>query len=608
MDTLSTTNTTNTTNTTSLSPSPSSTAQDETVMKKTSIAIKKLSTVSQPIEQKKMSILRENMDVNNKHLIDISSASQPCTRTSISNSFNDSKREEMKNENNNNHQQTSTGTAAVNSIRKPSEIVKSSQIIRHTAEDVIVSDEVIAITSTEPTMNNKSQEEQQLISSTSLPTTTSSALEGDDGHVSTNNSNDTISSSSVSAAIASTEEEEESKICNIPNIKVQMKYGSSTDIGGNKTNQDVCDILNLPPNIIMLCMFDGHGPELGELAAATAKNSFRLLIKTKGMIDRIRENPTEALTYMFKAAHEDIRKAFRDKYLKQRWEVMDTPEGYLIKRQNKKFAWTCTHGGTTATVIVILDGRRMIVANVGDSSAIWGMKNEDGKIVYKELIGDHSPESIDEYYRVLSTKPKSQAKSPSSSLTPDLQFVYDSLSTDNYQSKNIFKKDADDPSKIKKTGSGAFYKNVRNEWASIVSTPVYAKYQDSLAFTRSLGDFHIHSYGVSEIPTVFEYDLVKLQASVKGGSSTKKIAEGIEVSNESSVLILATDGVWDNWKYEDIISQALKADITKMVADSPDAQHATDLVMKANVSVSLIISSFLFLLLKSCNFINTKIT
>jgi len=44
-----------------------------------------------------------------------------------------------------------------------------------------------------------------------------------------------------------------------------------------------------------------------------------------------------------------------------------------------------------------------------------------------------------------------------------------------------------------------YYKNVRKEWASLVSTPPTAKFQDALAFTRSLGDFHLHTYGIQTL-------------------------------------------------------------------------------------------------------------
>ena len=49
----------------------------------------------------------------------------------------------------------------------------------------------------------------------------------------------------------------------------------------------------------------------------------------------------------------------------------------------------------------------------------------------------------------------------------------------------------------------SYYKNVRKEWASLVSTPTYAKFQDALAFTRSLGDLHLHTYGTNDCPCCF---------------------------------------------------------------------------------------------------------
>lgn len=44
----------------------------------------------------------------------------------------------------------------------------------------------------------------------------------------------------------------------------------------------------------------------------------------------------------------------------------------------------------------------------------------------------------------------------------------------------------------------SYYKNVRKEWASLVSTPASARFQDALAFTRSLGDLHLHTYGTTK--------------------------------------------------------------------------------------------------------------
>jgi hypothetical protein len=55
-----------------------------------------------------------------------------------------------------------------------------------------------------------------------------------------------------------------------------------------------------------------------------------------------------------------------------------------------------------------------------------------------------------------------------------------------------------------------YYKNVRNEWASLVATPPSAQFQDALAFTRSLGDFHLQTYGVSHLPMIRRIDVTAL--------------------------------------------------------------------------------------------------
>jgi hypothetical protein len=83
---------------------------------------------------------------------------------------------------------------------------------------------------------------------------------------------------------------------------------------------------------------------------------------------------------------------------------------------------------------------------------------------------------------------------------------------------------------VRVTGNGRYYKNVRSEWATLVTTPPSARFQDALAFTRSLGDLHLHVYGVSNQvrwrpsptwlttrrpkPAVVEYDLCALHALV----------------------------------------------------------------------------------------------
>lgn len=45
-----------------------------------------------------------------------------------------------------------------------------------------------------------------------------------------------------------------------------------------------------------------------------------------------------------------------------------------MKRRNVAQPWTCVHGGTSATLVALLEGRTLFTANVGDSSALVGMQ------------------------------------------------------------------------------------------------------------------------------------------------------------------------------------------------------------------------------------------
>ena len=88
---------------------------------------------------------------------------------------------------------------------------------------------------------------------------------------------------------------------------------------------------------------------------------------------------------------------------------------------------------------------------------------------------------------------------------PSLNVVYDTPSHEKARCPSVFVLN-DDGSPIV-TNKGSYYKNVRKEWASLVSTPSSARFQDALAFTRSLGDLHLHTYGVTHYPEVQVLDL-----------------------------------------------------------------------------------------------------
>jgi hypothetical protein len=71
--------------------------------------------------------------------------------------------------------------------------------------------------------------------------------------------------------------------------------------------------------------------------------------------------------------------------------------------------------------------------------------------------------------------------------------VYDASQQDKSRCPPVFELDGSGNPVV--TNRGSYYKNVRREWASLVAAPPSAKFQDALAFTRSIGDFHLHIYG-----------------------------------------------------------------------------------------------------------------
>lgn len=80
----------------------------------------------------------------------------------------------------------------------------------------------------------------------------------------------------------------------------------------------------------------------------------------------------------------------------------------------------------------------------------------------------------------------------------------------------MFELDPNDPAAAARvTNRGKYYKNVRQEWASLVATPPSARFSDALAFTRSLGDLHLQAYGVCSKPEVFEIDMDALLVPMK---------------------------------------------------------------------------------------------
>jgi Protein phosphatase 2C len=240
---------------------------------------------------------------------------------------------------------------------------------------------------------------------------------------------------------------------------LKWQCGSETDIGGGRENQDECFIWNNEEaQICVLCVLDGHGREVGRIAAVAAK------VALQGFLDEnyqeLFTTPYECLVRAHDRAHESIKATFKTELEGQGFIVMEDPSGFLLKRRSALQNWACVHGGTSCSIVALV-GTDLIIANVGDSSGTLcapfpvlsrsliayvgdsaldssseqfrsrfdDMTSElDRDIVAGDtlvLTAEHSPESPSEFYRLRSFRPREGDPHQ-----PSLLVVYDSQTHD----------------------------------------------------------------------------------------------------------------------------------------------------------------------------------
>lgn len=262
--------------------------------------------------------------------------------------------------------------------------------------------------------------------------------------------------------------------------------------GKRRENQDVIKhYVSDDKNLIILSVFDGHGERYGRIAAEVAATTVTSYLLQQS---DLKTNTECRLFEAFDKAHDNIR----EELLQQGSERIADHSGVVFEKNN------IIMGGTTATVAVIINQHDLFVANVGDSDAILFNKED-----FKVLTSCHSPENVEEKKRIDATDGKKPLFLYSGSATKLPKQIYSS-------SGEVTKR-------------GNYTKNVRNELASIVSVDYMHKVY-FLAMTRTLGDFYFHTHGVSSKPSINKYTM------------------------EDNILLLCSDGVWDNWKYEDVQS------------------------------------------------------
>jgi hypothetical protein len=292
-------------------------------------------------------------------------------------------------------------------------------------------------------------------------------------------------------------------------MSVKVRLSFRTDIGGMSENQDDCFIWKHEPSgSLVIGVLDGHGRDVGQLAAITVKAFMQDWLSRRWQ--EVLADAATALRTLFAEAHAAMLHTFAQHLTGQGWTVKETG-GVLMKRRGLTCPWTCVHGGTSGSVVALVEGRRILVANVGDSSALLALKGRTllqsdliqhslwtdgggvmapcaepgtvgdpgvprGPAVDQTLIltADHSPESLREFGRMRLTHPH-----PANPAAPHLVVVYDAPSTNKLKCAPVFELDA--AGKPYVTGRGRYYKNVRREWASLVATPPRARFQGTFS-------------------------------------------------------------------------------------------------------------------------------
>jgi hypothetical protein len=122
---------------------------------------------------------------------------------------------------------------------------------------------------------------------------------------------------------------------------------------------------NRDHRILVTGVLDGHGREVGRVAAQTGRAALQLYFDQNFL--QLRTEPVQCLQNAFLTAHAAIKQAFALHYQGLGWEVIQAEDGFLMKRKVPSQNWSCIHGGSSCSIVALV-GNKLFSANVGDSS------------------------------------------------------------------------------------------------------------------------------------------------------------------------------------------------------------------------------------------------
>lgn len=364
---------------------------------------------------------------------------------------------------------------------------------------------------------------------------------------------------------------------NINKSRLKIQIGHDTDIGGSRVNQDRYSIITLPEHdVCAISVADGHCAETGHYVADITKKCLENLLETR--ITELIENPVSFLELCCDYIHDKIRLGLVEIMEKDGYKVKLDESGVILKRKFETHDWNDVKGGTTFSIIVLI-GRKIYMANVGDSSGLLCCKHpilkpslikyekdaanptkeihsedvDTSPSTYIELTCDHSPERIDEYTRMRAFKCSDEDPNHA-----ELLCVYDNQYKDKPRCPNVFDiSESGIPSIRNDDGSFEYYyKNVRKEKASYLSDRCG---KNVLSVTRALGNYKLQTLGLSNKPEIQSIDLEPIFTQLKLQIDTAKVdtaevdTETVKIVDPMSVcVVLCSDGVWDNWLYDHV--------------------------------------------------------
>ena len=317
---------------------------------------------------------------------------------------------------------------------------------------------------------------------------------------------------------------------------VCCRFASASHIGGSgknrqKENQDACFVVRGERTIVW-GVLDGHGPDNGRLAAHAGARAFKAwFAEHDAELDSL---PEETMLKAFRAAHDAIHRQIVRRYERQGEPLKPGSGGFLVADDGQP-----VDGGATATVVGLVQGHVLVVANVGDSDAVLGGKLPDGQVGFQQLAADHSPTSADEFVRVAKlVAERGEGWNPP---------VFAYTAGDDDEPLEIFamrddgtvELDAESLQQLEACDAG--FKTARGDRPTSIIAPETVDYEPcQLGVTRSLGDFYMQHYGITWEPAVSCIDLNEVASQL-----------------EHVTLVIASDGLWDLWEYKDVLQYHL---------------------------------------------------